>query len=461
MKKISVIVPVYNVEKYLEKCLDSLIGQTLEEIEIIVINDASPDKSNIIMKKYQTKYPDKIKCIYLEKNLSQGGARNKGIQASEGEYITFVDSDDFVDSNMCEIMYKKAKETNSDIVFCDIYRVFEETNEKRQSSLVYKQQMGETTKEKREQLFMLESYPVAKIIRKSIITDNELWFPEHMKYEDRATVNLYYAYVKTCAYVRKPLYYYVFHKDSTTTKNGNQNIEYLDASRLLFKRMKENGIYDKYPDVTDMVLIKGMLCGMGMPQAWEKPDLKGIYNLACSLKQEFPYMDKNKFFNLDYGIETWNGRWVLEQSECSYKEFVEKYNLKELSLNNVGYEIYYSKHIEKIEKLFSLLEDKNIVLWGAGKKGKDFLKKCDNSRRFIYAVTDMDKSKQGKELETGHKIVDFQKHISSINVVLVVNSAYFGDIYNYVKKYGTNISVINLDAYIALSDGSDIENYIE
>lgn len=461
MKKISVIVPVYNVEKYLGKCLDSLVCQTLEEIEIIVINDASPDKSDIIMEQYHTKYPDKIKCIYLEENLSQGGARNKGIQASEGEYITFVDSDDFVDINMCEILYKKAKETDSDIVFCDIYRVFEETNEKRQSSLVYKQQMGETTRKKREQLFMSESYPVAKIIRKSIITDNGLWFPEHMKYEDRATVNLYYAYVKKCAYVRKPLYYYVFHKDSTTTKNGNQNIEYLDASRLLFKRMKEHGIYGQYHDAADMVLIKGMLCGMGMPQAWEETDLKGIYNLACSLKKEFPYMDKNKFFNLDYGIETWNGRWILEQSGCSYEEFSEKYNSKELSLNNVSYEIYYLKHIEKIKKLFSFLEGKNIVLWGAGKKGKDFLKKCDNNGKFIYAVTDIDKSKQGKELETGHKIVDFQKYISLINVVLVVNSAYFGDIYNYVKKYGTNISVINLDAYIALSDGSDIENYIE
>lgn len=130
MIKVSIVVPVYNVEKYLKKCLDSLVRQTLEEIEIILVNDASPDKSDIIMEQFRERYPDKIKCIYLKENLSQGGARNQGIKIATGEYITFVDSDDYVDVTMCEQLYKKAEETGSDIVICDAYRVWEGTNEK-------------------------------------------------------------------------------------------------------------------------------------------------------------------------------------------------------------------------------------------------------------------------------------------------------------------------------------------
>ena len=85
--KVSIIIPVYNVENYLRRCLDSCINQTLMEIEIIVVNDASPDNSDFIMKEYEKNYPEKIKCIYLKENLCQGGARNIGIQIAKGQYL--------------------------------------------------------------------------------------------------------------------------------------------------------------------------------------------------------------------------------------------------------------------------------------------------------------------------------------------------------------------------------------
>lgn len=462
MIKVSVIVPVYNVEKYLDKCLSSLVHQTLEDIEIIIVNDASPDKSNIIMEQYKKKYPDKIKCIYLKENLSQGGARNKGIEVSTGEYITFVDSDDYVDITMCEQLYEKAKETGSDIVFCDAYRIFEETNDTQHSSLVYLQQMGKITKEKREQLFLAESYPWAKIIHRDIIINNELWFPEHIKYEDCATVNLYYGYTEQCAYIREPLYFYLLHNNSTTTAiKSKQNIEHMQASKLLYKRMKDRGIYDKYMEAVDMVSIKGWLRGLGMSKAWEVPDLKELYNIAQELKDEFPNMEKNKFYNLDYDIDTWKGKYILEQSYCSYKEFLNKYNSGKLSFDNVGYEIYYIKHKEKIKFLFSYLGAKKIALWGAGKKGTDFLKICDKKRKFIYVVIDKDENKWGQELETGHKIGKFNNYVSELDGILVVNNAYFGNVYNYIHKQEKDFFIVNLDAYIALGTKENIEDFIE
>ena len=113
--KISIIVPIYNVEEYLEKCLDSLVNQTLKDIEIILINDGSPDNSEEIVNKYLKKYKEKI-IYHKKKNEGQGIARNYGINLAKGEFISFVDSDDYVDKTIFEKLYNKAIEENSDIV---------------------------------------------------------------------------------------------------------------------------------------------------------------------------------------------------------------------------------------------------------------------------------------------------------------------------------------------------------
>ncbi len=110
--KVSVIVPVYNSEKYLKDCLDSLVKQTLEDMEIIAIDDASTDKSLEILKDYKSKYPNKIRVYANTKNLGQGATRNKGIELATGEYIGFLDSDDYVNFNMYAKMYEMAKKND-------------------------------------------------------------------------------------------------------------------------------------------------------------------------------------------------------------------------------------------------------------------------------------------------------------------------------------------------------------
>ena len=122
MTKISVIVPVYNVEEYLDKCLDSLVNQTLKDIEIIVVNDGSPDNSQKIIDKYVKKYKN-VKA-YTKKNGGLSDARNYGLTKAKGEYIAFIDSDDYTDITMLEKMYQKAKNKKLDIVVCDCYKVY-------------------------------------------------------------------------------------------------------------------------------------------------------------------------------------------------------------------------------------------------------------------------------------------------------------------------------------------------
>lgn len=119
MVKVSIIVPVYNVEKYIERCLKSLVNQTLKEIEILIINDNTPDNSMSICEEY-AKNDDRIK-IYSKENEGLGLTRNYGIERATGEYIAFVDSDDYVSENMCEVLYNTAKKHDADIVYGGIY----------------------------------------------------------------------------------------------------------------------------------------------------------------------------------------------------------------------------------------------------------------------------------------------------------------------------------------------------
>ena len=119
MPKVSIIVPVYNVEKYLCQCLESLVHQTLTDIEIICVNDGSTDNSLGILNKY-AQLDSRIK-VFSQKNQGVSSARNLGLEKVNGEYITFVDSDDWIELNACEILYNTAQERNTDILLCSYY----------------------------------------------------------------------------------------------------------------------------------------------------------------------------------------------------------------------------------------------------------------------------------------------------------------------------------------------------
>lgn len=120
--KVSIIVPIYNVEKYLDRCMQSLLNQTLNDIEIILVDDGSPDNCPILCDEYATK-DSRIKVVHKQ-NAGLGYARNSGLGVAVGEYVAFVDSDDFVDLRMYEILYNKAKNTNSDVVYCGFNRYY-------------------------------------------------------------------------------------------------------------------------------------------------------------------------------------------------------------------------------------------------------------------------------------------------------------------------------------------------
>ena len=173
MPKVSVIVPVYNVERYLGKCLDSLVNQTLDDIEIIIVNDGSTDASKYVIEQYIGKY-ENIK-YYEKENGGLSDARNYGLQFAKGKYIAFLDSDDYVDTNLYKKMYEKAKKEDSDMVEGNFYWVYDKKTKK---------DIGEKYKGKKQMLEKARVVAWNKLYKKEILDKAKVEFPKGLRYED-------------------------------------------------------------------------------------------------------------------------------------------------------------------------------------------------------------------------------------------------------------------------------------
>lgn len=177
---VSIIVPIYNVEQYLSKCIESIINQTLSNIEIILINDGSTDNSGVIADFYSEK-DSRIKVIHKE-NGGQGSARNRGIEIARGEYIGFIDSDDWIDLNMYEVLYKEAKKNCSDIAICS-RKVFDDKNELKTTKELDDVILDNISENIEDYIvnYLLYSHTVVvynKIYISNIIKNNNIFFKE-------------------------------------------------------------------------------------------------------------------------------------------------------------------------------------------------------------------------------------------------------------------------------------------
>ena len=207
--KVSIIIPIYKVRNFIERCACSLFEQTLKDIEFIFVDDASPDDSIDILKLCIERYPDckaQVRILTHEQNQGLPAARNTGLAVATGEYIFHCDSDDYVETGMLQEMYEVAKEKGTDMVYCDFYLSFEK-NERYMSNPAY---------ETAEDMFKMGllggnmKYNVwNKLVKRSLYTDNNISFPAgHAMGEDMTMIRLA-ACAKSVAYVPKGFYHYV------------------------------------------------------------------------------------------------------------------------------------------------------------------------------------------------------------------------------------------------------------
>ena len=231
---ISVIVPIYNVEKYLPKCVDSILNQTYKNLEIILVDDGSPDNSGKICDEY-AKRDNRIKVIH-KKNGGVSSARNIGLENITGEYIGFVDPDDYINKNMYEDMLYVIKNNNVDIVICNMIKVYDETKKINSLNTSKELLFVSSGNEKFNNLYnensMLNSVVWNKLYKKRIF--EKLTFPDGKIHEDEYIMHYLLDRANAIAYIKGAYYYYVQHNNSIMS---TYSIKRLDSVYALENRM--------------------------------------------------------------------------------------------------------------------------------------------------------------------------------------------------------------------------------
>ncbi len=295
MKKVSVIVPVYNVEAYLPRCLDSLVNQTLKDIEIIVVNDGSPDNSQSIIDAYQKQYPEMIHA-YIKENGGLSDARNYGIKKASGEYLAFIDSDDYVEPQTFERMYQKAREADFDVVACHLKYIYEDSDEIKYVSSHLREDI--TEKEKLKEI-IISIYPSAcnKIYKRSIFHDDCL-FKKGILFEDVEFTHRLISNIKSIGKVDEYLINYT-QRSGTITKTPNKKVfDYIDNMNGIIAYYQEKGIFEEYQRVLEYSYVRYLYATFIKQSALlNKSDYNEAVRLAQkNVKEKFPHYRFHAYF---------------------------------------------------------------------------------------------------------------------------------------------------------------------
>lgn len=221
MDKVSVIVPIYNVEKYLPRCVDSLIKQTYQNVEIILVDDCSTDNSAALASDYAQKNPQTVRFVKREKNGGLSAARNSGMLAATGEWLVFVDSDDWVSADFVKTLYDTAVNDNADIVMSNFYYAFESGKTYEVSTC------GALTTQSshKQKVAFADPCSTTRLYRKTLFTQNNLTFPQDIwRSEDIATIIPVLTYTNKISLVNKPMYYY-FQRGTSLSNQNSKNVD--------------------------------------------------------------------------------------------------------------------------------------------------------------------------------------------------------------------------------------------
>lgn len=312
MPKVSVIVPIYGVEKYIKRCANSLFAQTLDDIEFIFIDDCSPDRSMELLKKEidnnRPRFARKsweVRTERMPTNSGQAAVRKHGIVLATGDYIIHCDSDDWVDSHMYEEMYNKAVNEKLDIVVCDYYR--SDGNK----HTIYKN--GVAGLDNKEDFFkQLLTYRCLtsvwnKLVKRELYEKNEIIFPTNNMWEDFALSIQLFFYAKRIGYASHPLYYYFYNPNSICYSYIDSKQDQLQGNaRLILGFLELKGVSEKYKNQIEF--FKYMSRSELIPFTKERKYLNMWRNTYPEINKtfwknpEFSLKEKVKFISIYMGI---------------------------------------------------------------------------------------------------------------------------------------------------------------
>lgn len=329
--QLSVIVPVYNMaaEGKLKFCMDSLVNQTVADYEIIAVDDASTDGSLEILRAYEAAHPGRVRVITYPVNRRQGGAKNEGLKAARGEWIGFIDSDDWVTPDYYERLLARAEETGADMVGCDYSLVAEHTfTVGRVVQNNTREQTGELDVGKHKRLLLRPGSMVVKIYRADVIRENHLCFPEGIFYEDNCAGPLWSLYFNRFERVEEPLYFYYQHERSTVHSITVEKCrDRMRAAALLYEECGKRGVLELFYAELEyrFVELYYVVTLFSYMQGVKHPKLSFVRELREGAEERFPAFQENGYYRQYTGAEE---QKLIGMQAASDMKFFWYYRLK-------------------------------------------------------------------------------------------------------------------------------------
>ena len=302
MPKVSIIIPVYNASAYIEGCIASLMAQTLDDIEVLLVDDHGNDDSMERARRFIDAYPSgkTFRLLATPSNSGPGPARNVGIDSAQGEYVGFVDSDDVVEPNFCERLYQASKEHDADVAYCQALLVKPKGITPMCNPII---ENGVFSGDKRR--FFLTHYTtlfVSFLYRRSLLNEYGIRFPATRSAEDSYFLTCALLVTRRIACVDEPFYHYLMHEESLSeVRNPNRYLDKIKSFDLLMEFAREHGLYEANKDELDYIYLKkGHILGiLTYIYNEEHPQVITVCKLHNHLLDYVPAYKSNPYYHAD------------------------------------------------------------------------------------------------------------------------------------------------------------------
>lgn len=293
MKRLSIIVPCYNVEKYIGRCLNSLMAQTTNDFVVLAIDDGSTDDTFKILQDYQKKYPQRIQ-LFQKENGGIANTRNYGLALVETEYFGFLDSDDYICETMLEEMLDKAQKTQAEVVVCGFEWTYENNQKKNTVTIEGPYSTG------KEMMLGLFATLWNKIYKTSFVKKTALTFPDGYRYEDASFLYRLVPHVRHIEFIEKPFINYVQREGSITHTHNEKVKDMVHVFQDILSYYQKENYYKEYKDELEYIFIRFFLGNsfLRTVQIKDAEDRKITLELSWKmLDQNFPEWKKNHYLS--------------------------------------------------------------------------------------------------------------------------------------------------------------------
>lgn len=435
MKSVSVIIPVYKKEKYLAECLKSVLNQTFMDIEVICINDCSPDASGKILQEFKN-IDERVIVINNKDNLGAAYSRNIGIDMATGEYLLILDADDTFDPELIKMTYRRCKQDNLDLLLYD----YDKYNNYNGSSINYSMPLPIRNRILK-QIFSCQDIdkfsfqicpagPWLKMYRREFLCENKIYFQNLSSSNDLFFGKMVLLFANRIGYIDESLVRYrnnTEYQISNNKKEGLQN--FIKAIIAVKEKMKEHGFYQKNVKSFNTYAFRLMM--MYFYDADSECVHERYEQTVIACKELFDGLDiKDAFLNQHFAS------WLLSFMNSGVEKHLE------LSIDN-EYRFVFEKEKEKVEYLQKYLDEQKfcVALWGYGKNGKTFAREWMKAGLRLDNIIDIN-------------LVGTQDNISSYDIIegrrfaiLVTTGAFSKEILETISEVKKESVLIDLQSY--------------